>query len=211
MEKFKRNSDFVNYGEYSKFSYSGIYAIVSNVTNKLYIGSSSLIARRVSKHFSELRNNRHTNKRLQEDFNKYGLDSFKVVCLEETKELNIREIYYQLHYGIDNIYNEKITGVWCTEEYSKKLASSHKDTHRTKEYREKMSKLKSHKIVQYLIVPDESGKSIYKDIKTYEDMNELLSEHSIYKAQTIRGACNGSKSSAYGYRWRYLIERKDIV
>ena len=33
MEKFKRNSDFVDYGEYSKFSYSGIYGIVNTINN----------------------------------------------------------------------------------------------------------------------------------------------------------------------------------
>jgi hypothetical protein len=37
MEKFKRNSDFVDYGEYSKFSYSGIYGIVNTINNKIYI------------------------------------------------------------------------------------------------------------------------------------------------------------------------------
>lgn len=209
MEKFKRNSDFVDYGEYSKFSYSGIYGIVNTINNKIYIGSSSLISRRVSKHFSELRNNRHTNKKLQDDYNKYGLDKFRVICLEETKELNTREVYYQLHYGIDVIYNEKITGVWCTEEYSKKLASSHKNTHRTKEYRDKMSKLKSHKIVQYLIVLNSEGKLINKDIKIYENMNEVITENPTFKPQPIRGVCNGSKKSAYGFQWRYA--RKDIV
>ena len=62
---------------------SGIYTITNNVTGKLYIGESLDIYRRWhDEHIPQLRKNRHYNKELQNDFNKYGEENFCFEILE---------------------------------------------------------------------------------------------------------------------------------
>lgn len=50
-----------------------IYAIKHTVTKRIYIGSTSKpIKQRYYAHLSKLRNNKHSAKLMQEDYNKYG-------------------------------------------------------------------------------------------------------------------------------------------
>lgn len=48
----------------------GVYKIVNKLNNKIYIGSSEDILRRWSRHKSLLLRNKHTNRHMQNDFNK---------------------------------------------------------------------------------------------------------------------------------------------
>lgn len=62
---------------------SGIYTITNKVTGKLYIGESLDIYRRWhDEHIPQLRKNRHYNKELQNDFNKYGEENFSFEILQ---------------------------------------------------------------------------------------------------------------------------------
>ena len=63
----------------------GVYCIRCKVNNKAYIGSSVDIKSRWSSHKSLLRTGKHTNKQLQEDYNKYGADSFLYLTLINCK------------------------------------------------------------------------------------------------------------------------------
>ena len=65
---------------------TGVYMIQNNITGKKYIGSSFNVSSRMHDHLLELKRNRHTNKEMQEDFNKYGENSFSFVPLFETKD-----------------------------------------------------------------------------------------------------------------------------
>lgn len=56
----------------------GIYAIIHNVTNKLYIGSSMDLSIRIISHIK----NRSSNIYLQHAISKYGLNNFSVCILE---------------------------------------------------------------------------------------------------------------------------------
>ncbi len=60
---------------------SGIYRIVNIVNNKCYVGSSTDVKYRLSRHKHELRNNIHINRYLQSAWNKYGESSFKFEIL----------------------------------------------------------------------------------------------------------------------------------
>ena len=54
----------------------GVYCIRCKANNKAYIGSSVDIKSRWIQHKSVLKAGKHNNKQLQEDYNKYGADSF---------------------------------------------------------------------------------------------------------------------------------------
>ena len=55
---------------------SGIYIISFRESEKFYIGSSKDLCRRGREHLTHLLKNKHKNRHLQKDFNKYGADSF---------------------------------------------------------------------------------------------------------------------------------------
>lgn len=65
-----------------------VYAIKQNTTGKFYVGSTTVAEYRIKAHLSNLKSNRHSNKYLQSDFNKYGFD-FTYYILER----NIRTDY----------------------------------------------------------------------------------------------------------------------
>ena len=86
-----RKGHHENYGTFSKYgNEAAVYGIKCTITNKVYIGSTKHIQRRLMKHFSELHLNRHRAKELQKDFNTYGRNSFIII------------IYYQ---GSENLLN----------------------------------------------------------------------------------------------------------
>ena len=60
----------------------GIYKILNTSTDHFYIGSAVDLQRRKSRHFSELRNKKHNNPRLQAAWSKYGEACFVFAVLE---------------------------------------------------------------------------------------------------------------------------------
>ena len=208
VKPFKRKQDFVDYGYFVEKlgRVKGVYEIVNSISKIAYIGSSTDVARRVSKHFSELRLNRHTNQGLQKDFNEIGLSGFVVNVLEHC-ENNIleREKYHQLERGFDNIYNDKISGEYISDELRKIYANTSKDTHRTQEYRDKMSNLKTkYKVVK---IDPKTGNTL----ETFDSIVSINIKYPNYAVNTIRGVCNGSKKSYDGFYWRYVDEFDNVV
>lgn len=90
---------------------AGIYLISCTESDKVYIGESLNISARIVKHFSRLRNNKHINPILQNIFNKYAEETFRVSVLkycnfkksltkeEKIKRLKKYEKMYQKLYG----------------------------------------------------------------------------------------------------------------
>lgn len=60
----------------------GIYRIVNQVTGQCYVGSSTYLISRKSKHFQALRRGAHENLHLQRAWDKYGKDAFVFEVLE---------------------------------------------------------------------------------------------------------------------------------
>ena len=77
-----------------------------------------------------------------------------------------------------------------------------KSSHKTKEYREKMSNLKSNYIAQF----DLAG----NPIAIWDSVNEIH-EKLGYTCSVIRCGCNGSKKHPYGYYWRYCDSQGNIL
>ena len=107
-----RGKQFVPYGYFAWLTgKSGIYCITCKKNNLKYIGSSKEMRNRIAKHFSNLRTNKHPNRHLQADYNKYGLDGFTITILEETNE----DLYSAMDLVIDKLerqfkkYKGKIT------------------------------------------------------------------------------------------------------
>lgn len=197
-----RGNNTLYYGEMSKYGNNeAVYGIKNKITNKIYIGTTKKLQFRLLKHFNELHHNRHRAKRFQEDYNKFGKDSFEIIIFDNTYSLQ-KEKEIQIEYGIDNIYNEKITGYYITEELREQRRNTSKETHKTKEYREKMSKLKTNLVAQYDLN--------MKLIKIWNSAIEIC-ETLGYTRSVILSCCNRNKKHAYGFNWRYVDNNGKII
>jgi len=80
---------------------SGIYIIRNKIDSRVYVGSSKNLKRRLERHFSELRMNKHCNKYLQRFVNKYSINNVYYEILEncEVSFLLEKEIYYVSKYN----------------------------------------------------------------------------------------------------------------
>jgi group I intron endonuclease len=87
----------------------GIYKIINVVNNKFYIGSAVSFRKRKTRHFSELRNNKHNNRHLQAAWRKYGEQAFVFVVVEEVEDramlLETENRWLKAHVGKDYCYN----------------------------------------------------------------------------------------------------------
>jgi len=64
---------------------SGVYKITNTTNNKIYIGSTNNLKRLNGVQFM-LKMSNHTNKALQEDWNKFGESAFEIEILEVLKK-----------------------------------------------------------------------------------------------------------------------------
>ena len=83
----------------------GIYKIINKINNKVYIGQSIDIDRRLKDHISGLNGNYGHNPHFQNAWNKYGEKNFEFEIVEEVEDTNLldeREIYYISKYDSNN-------------------------------------------------------------------------------------------------------------
>lgn len=67
-----------------------VYIIKCIKNNKIYVGQTIDIKRRIWEHKHALEGSKHKNKYLQEDFNKYGIASFNVIVIKENLDRKAR-------------------------------------------------------------------------------------------------------------------------
>ncbi len=110
----------------------GIYQIRNLVSNKIYIGSSTRLYQRKSRHLYDLRRNIHPNTHLQSAYNKYGEENLVFeILITCTKSLLV---WYEQQfidqwkpeYNIRKIAesNLGITGRVCSEETKEKISQA---------------------------------------------------------------------------------------
>ena len=146
---------------------TGIYMIRCKINNKIYIGRSKNIKDRWKQHKKELRNNKHCNKNIQKDWNKYGQDNFEFNIIVECEEDKLNELerkyineYKSCGFGYNMTFGKDENGAEIhTEETRKKMSEAKKGEnhpmygktgennpnygkHRTEETRKKISETK---------------------------------------------------------------------
>jgi group I intron endonuclease len=77
-----------------KIDICGIYKLVNTVTGQCYVGQSQRAQKRIKEHFRLLRHNKHSNRHLQNAYNKYGAANFygaiEIEC-EDAQQLDALE------------------------------------------------------------------------------------------------------------------------
>ena len=69
--------------QYAKNQPAAVYKIENTKTGQVYIGQSTQYKQRWGSHRHHLRYNKHDNSKLQEDYDKYGLDVFEFEVIKE--------------------------------------------------------------------------------------------------------------------------------
>lgn len=114
---------------------SGIYAIINEINNHIYIGSATNLRSRRNAHFGDLRRQSHRNLHLQRAFNKYGEDSlnFHVVEIIEKNRLIDAEQkwidFFNPEYNIIKRADRKE----FSDEHRLRLSNAHKGKKHTEE------------------------------------------------------------------------------
>lgn len=92
------------------FQNQGIYCIINTVTKEMYIGHSTNLGNRLTKHTSLLKHNKHANKGLQEAVNRYGIEMFEFSVLEYCEQdfLSREQFYINKHNPVYNIYKDVV-------------------------------------------------------------------------------------------------------
>lgn len=76
----------------------GVFKLINKRSGEIFVGHSKNINQGIRKHLTELQNNRHRNKELQNDFNKG--DKFDSEILEEFSYYDIKELHKSTNYWI---------------------------------------------------------------------------------------------------------------
>ncbi len=219
---------------------SGIYLIRNLVNNKVYIGKSKCIYKRIKQHVTQLNTkSKDENPHLINAWHKYGRKNFTYIVLEylplDEEILSQKELFYMIHYDSLNSkkgYNlrcDTSTGLIVKEETKQKLKNSRnlrneKFPNMNKEVGIKsslfwknnpdilkqMSEKVANKIRIYKI-----GKFNYNTeelIEIYNTRKELQEKNPDYYTQAILGCCSGVKKSYRGYKWKYIsIKTGEII
>jgi len=104
----------------------GIYIILNTENGKHYVGSSKCLRKRSKEHVYKLNSGKHSSRKLQHAWNKYGPDAFRFDVVEEVaeSELLVREQHWMdATLPFYNIARraESRAGIKCSEETKQKI------------------------------------------------------------------------------------------
>lgn len=131
-----------------------VYTISDEFSGKFYIGSTSDLTKRINVHKHQLKNDKHYNKGLQELFNanvKFKFDFVKAETLEQARAME--DMLLQSSRNNPNLLNVSTDSKGGHSEETKKYLSNKRKEYysnfnpyiRTKENREKLSKINTGK------------------------------------------------------------------
>lgn len=165
---------------------AGIYMIQNTLNNHKYIGSTNNFKRRIIRHRSELRTNKHHSLYLQRAYNRYGEDKFTVSILEKCDSVRDTLLYLEQKYlNLKPEYNIAQVACRCN---SKKVIYTNKV---------------KHPVLQYSLSGDfiKQFDSLCQAAKSCGNKNKYVQ---------ISACCRGKLIQACGYLWKYKDDPRDI-
>lgn len=200
-----------------------IYKIYNDINNKVYIGqTSSTIEERFKQHLKKINSVDKKTYPLYNAMRKYGIEHFFIEQIEETDDLNAREIYWIKQFdSYNNGYNATLGGGgWVRTDYdliadlylqgksgieiAKQLNITKNTVYRGLKAKniqrrtntEASKASKSKKIGQY-------DKTTLELLRVYDSVADAAKQ--IGKPRSHISSCaNGSRSSAYGFIWKFI-------
>lgn len=182
----------------------GIYKITNITNGKVYIGQSDRLNDRKREHFYRLRRNEHSNEYLQRSYDKHGEDNFTFEIIEESDNLDYREIYWINEYGgvdSDLNYNLKnpLNKTWSTYTKVKQSKSmiGDKNPNFGKKWTEEQKDAASKKR-KGITLEEKIGKEKAELVKQKMRRSQTGRKHPEEIKEKIRKANAGENNPAYG-------------
>lgn len=173
----------------------GIYKIENIVTKDCYIGSSKNVELRWKQHKNELNRGRHHSIILQRAWDKYTLNNFVFLLLEECdiKVLEERENFYLIQ--IDPMYNlcpksYSTEKRYCTQETKNKLSKIAKERNFTPPNNSKS-----------VLMLDKNTEVVIKEFSSISAACKYLNKEGY--VSIISSCCKGKRKQALNYKWKY--------
>lgn len=198
----------------------GIYKIVNIVNNKLYIGSSVNMRKRILDHIRDLRNNKHINRHLQNSYNLYGdnnfycdvMVSFKDFYMPEKILRMVETVYIQYYKSyVEKVgYNfERVGSGTTTESFSeerkrnisralKGRIAHNKGVAMTEEQKQKLSKINILKHGKPVLVYDIFGNFVER----FDSVANTARKYGVIKRDII-DVCMYRISTCKNHIFRY--------
>lgn len=120
---------------------------MNKIDSRIYIGSSIRVRRRIMEHMAQLRRGKHTNGKLQNFVNKYGIENLyanQISCYDPTKLLELEQHYIDFlnpEFNIAKVAGSPMAGMKHSLESRQKMSLSGKGRKlppRTKEHTERV-------------------------------------------------------------------------
>lgn len=208
-----------------------IYCITNLINNKRYVGKTTQsIEERFKQHCRDSRKGKYKNRPLYDAMNKYGVENFKIECLEKVEDSSIlseREIYWihELNSYGSNGYNATEGGDGTILYDYKEIVDLARLGYTSKQICNKIgccdstvySVLKAHK-VKYrqrntkLIAQYDLAGNYIQTFWGAGEVQKYLNDYGITDSKkasaSINKCCKGIVKQAYGYIWKYLPEPK---
>jgi hypothetical protein len=183
----------------------GIYKIVNLENGKEYVGSSLDVNQRCRKHKSNLINKKKGQiRRLQKDFNKFGIESFEFVLLESCAPdaLNKKEKKWlkklSPRYNVSK--NTTVLGTKRTEKQCNRMSLAIKKLLRENPEQMQQQIQKARHACREFYAFDPKGKRIGKFI-TQGDCSKKIGVSTANISNYLRGEV---KSTKHGYTFKYV-------
>lgn len=171
---------------------AGTYMIQNVLNGHRYVGSTNNFKRRLNKHRSELRTNKHHSIPLQRAYNKYGEDKFVIVILEECQPIHDTLLFLEQKYlDLNPEYN-------CSKVACRMYSNIPIKIHENKV---------KHKVEQYT----ESGQYI-QTFNSITDAAKYLNKDKLSSLRAqISDCCNGKLIHVQKYLWKYENDTRNIL
>lgn len=205
---------------------SGIYCIRNKVTNKVYIGKSVDIYRRIKDHKSCLkRKSKDENRYLINSWHKHGETNFEYFVIEysDYDNLSERELYWITCFNSLNRehgYNLRLDsegGMIPSQESRERLSAAGKRRFSNPEERKKVSEFFTEFWKNNPEKKEEMKKKLSKAkekymfhqydsegtlLNTYLSMKDILEKNPTFTASSIYNVCNGYKPHYKKFVWK---------
>lgn len=186
---------------------SGIYAIVNQLNNHKYVGSSKNIRSRIYQHCYKLGKNVHHSIHLQRAYNKYGQDKFIVLILEICEPIRDTLIFLEQKYlDLNPEYNiAKLASCPAqlvqSQTTKDKRAAKLRGKKRSEEFKQRLSSITMNKTGKAVDQFDLDGNYL-RTFNSTAQASRYCGDYTT-RGVAIQYCCNKKAKQCHGFQWRW--------